>query len=173
MARAGQANIAAQRLLFDKLIAEQGKTFAKAALAVAADAVGDNADRDALLNALLQTPPPVEFGSIVDYGTGFRDQLAALTILAEADLTSEGAGEALLLKNLPSLAIMLSERTLTTQEQAWALRLAVHLGQGDVAFTDLAGSAQIAATSQDLATTDFDGKQAPVSYTHLTLPTKA
>lgn len=160
MARAGQANIAAQRLLFDTLIKTPGETLAKAALAVAADAVGDQSDRDALLEDLNTIPVASERGTIVDFGTGFRDQLAALALLAESDLIGDGAGQTLLSKRLPTLTAALADQTLTTQEEAWALRLAEHLGQGSVAFIAQDGTAQTEATTQALDVNDFDGAQA-------------
>ena len=158
LARSGKADIAAQRLLFDELVSKPGETFAKAALAVAADAVGDAADRDALLDALVQTPATIEFGTIADYGTGFRDQIAALALLAEADLISAGSGQSVLEARLPTLARTLAERTLTTQEQAWALRLSEHLGEGTLAFTDLSGEPGDTPVSQSLTPGDFNGE---------------
>ena len=77
LARAGKADIAAQRLLFDQLVDQDGEVFAKS-LAVAADAAGDRSDRDSLLKSLTKAPNQSEEPELEDYGTLLRDQLAAL-----------------------------------------------------------------------------------------------
>ena len=81
--------MAAQRLLFDEVILRPGDDFAKAALAVAAHAVGDINDRDALLASLLDLPGAVIEAApttLYDYGGVLRDQLAALALLVEGGL---------------------------------------------------------------------------------------
>jgi uncharacterized protein YfaS (alpha-2-macroglobulin family) len=145
--------------LFDQLVDQDGKVFAKAALAVAADAVGDRSDRDSLLKSLSKAPNQSEEPELEDYGTPFRDQLAALALLGEAGLFKHPAAEDYLTTNLPILALTLVERRLTTQEEAWALRLSAHLGSGEVShetFGDLAWSAE---DNPQVSTADFDGQK--------------
>ena len=157
LARAGEANIAAQRLLFDQLLELEGHVMAKAALAVAAEAVGDKSDRDALLDAL-NAPAMSDAPNVLeDYGTSLRDQLAALALLAEGGLLDHPAVETYLTVHLPLVALALQDNWLTTQEEAWALRLAQHLGQGDVAFAGLGGLEGTVTAQQSLEPADFDG----------------
>ena len=159
LAQAGRADIAAQRLLFDKLIDTEGQDFAKAALAVAAHSVGDRADRDALLDSLLTLPAVTEANEIENYGNGFRDQLAALALLAEAELQALDAGEAYMADALPRVAARMDHLYLTTQEQAWALRLSQHLGSQQGKFRRLDGETWDQPYQPRLNPEDFDGSQ--------------
>ena len=157
LARAGAANIAAQRLLFDQLLEQDGHVMAKAALAVAAEAVGDRSDRDALLDALNAPATGSASDDLEDYGTSLRDQLAALALLAEGGLLDHQAVEQYLTVHLPIIALALQDDWLTTQEKAWALRLAQHLGQGEAAFDVIGGLNGFDAGPLSLAAADFDG----------------
>lgn len=126
LALADKPDVAAQRLLFDDLNATSGEDFAKVALALAAHAVGDTADRDALLTSLSEQPDqPIDARSqpIVNYGGILRDQLAALTLLKEGELGDLPQGAAYLAETLPGVMRAVQDNYLSTQEQAWALRL--------------------------------------------------
>lgn len=127
LARAERPDVAAQRLLFDEMILHPGDDFAKAALAVAAHAVGDHSDRDALLASLLDLPGAVIEAApttLYDYGGVLRDQLAALALLVESGLDDTPGGEAFIAATLPATIKALDGLYLSTQERAWALRLA-------------------------------------------------
>ena len=157
LARAGEADIAAQRLLFDQLTGQDSEIMAKAALAVAADAVGDQSDRDTLLKQMSKTPDQVSKLDLEDYGTPFRDQLAALALLGEAGLFDHPSVEAYLTANLPVLSLTLADRRLTTQEEAWALRLSEHLSAGTVAYESFGDLNWSAEKQPNLTVADFDG----------------
>ncbi len=127
LARAERPDVAAQRLLFDEMILHPGDDFAKAALAVAAHAVGDFSDRDALLASLLDLPGAIIEAApmrLYDYGGVLRDQFAALALLVEGGLADTPGGEAFIAETLPAAIKALDGPYLSTQERAWALRLA-------------------------------------------------
>jgi uncharacterized protein YfaS (alpha-2-macroglobulin family) len=159
LARAGEADIAAQRLLFDQLVGKNGSLMAKAALAVAADAVGDRSDRDTLLNELSKTGEQASSLELEDFGTPFRDQLAALALLGEAGLFSHPAVETYLSESLPALALALADQRLTTQEEAWALRLSMHLGAGTVAYDTIGDLSWSPDMQPHLSPSDFDASK--------------
>lgn len=167
LARAGAPDIGAQRLLIRDLLAEKQHVFAAAALAVAAHAVGDMADRDTLIDRLLPAASQTVAldddrsdktrlpGEIEDYGTQQRDWIAALALLTEAGLNDHAGVSEVLATRLPLLLIALRKGRLSTQEQAWALRLAHQLGAGDaVSFEPLGDPWPERWTAQD-----FDGSR--------------
>ena len=80
-------------------------------------------------------------------------------LLGEAGLFKHPAAEDYLTTNLPILALPLVERRLTTQEEAWALRLSAHLGSGEVSNETFGGLAWSAEDNLQVSTADFDGQK--------------